>query len=454
MDPATSALLTDLYQLNMMQAYLDRGETKTAVFEFFVRKLPRDRGFLIAAGLEQVLEFLEGLRFAPEELDWLARSGRFGKNLLDYLAGLRFTGDIHAMPEGTVFFADEPILRVTAALPEAQLIETRVINLLQFQTMIAAKAARMVLAAPGKRLVDFGLRRAHGAVAGLLAARASYIAGFAGTATVLADKRFGIPIFGTMAHSYVQIHDDEAQAFENFARARPKNLILLIDTYDTEAAARKVVALAPRLKAAGIAVAGVRLDSGDLIALSRSVRRILDDGGLTDVTIFASGGIDETTIANIIRSGAPIEGFGIGSSLTTSSDAPGLDCVYKLEEYAGLPRRKRSAGKATWPGRKQVWRRFKPDGRMAADVLSVEDDAQEGEPLIELVMQGGKRLRPAPTLAEVRARVSRDLERLPEPLRRLEPAASYPVEVSQTLRRLAAEVDGRMAHQQSEARQT
>ena len=449
MDPATSALLTDLYQLNMMQAYLDRGETKTAVFEFFVRKLPRDRGFLIAAGLEQVLEFLDGLRFTPEELDWLAAGGRFGKNLLDYLAGLRFTGDIHAMPEGMVFFADEPILRVTATLPEAQLIETRVINLLQFQTMIAAKAARMVLAAPGKRLVDFGLRRAHGAEAGLMAARASYIAGFAGTATVLADKRFGIPIFGTMAHSYVQIHDDEAQAFENFARARPKNLILLIDTYDTEAAARKVVALAPRLKGAGIAVAGVRLDSGDLIALSRSVRRILDDGGLTDVTIFASGGIDETTIANIIRSGAPIDGFGIGSSLTTSSDAPGLDCVYKLEEYAGLPRRKRSAGKATWPGRKQVWRRFEPDGRMAADVLSVEDDARQGEPLIELVMQGGKRLKPAPTLAEIRARAARELERLPEPLRRLEPAASYPVGVSDALRRLAGEVDGRMALQQT-----
>jgi nicotinate phosphoribosyltransferase len=448
MDPATSALLTDLYQLNMMQAYLDRGETKTAVFEFFVRKLPRNRGFLIAAGLEQVLEFLEGLRFTPEELDWLATTGRFGTNLLDHLAGLRFTGDIHAMPEGTVFFAEEPILRVTAALPEAQLIETRVINLLQFQTMIAAKAARMVLAAPGKRLVDFGLRRAHGAEAGLMAARASYIAGFAGTATVLADMRFGIPIFGTMAHSYVQIHDDEAQAFENFARARPKNLTLLIDTYDTEAAARKLVALAPRLKADGIAVGAVRLDSGDLIALSRSVRRILDDGGLAEVTIFASGGLDETTVANIIRAGAPIDGFGLGSSLTTSSDAPGLDCVYKLEEYAGLPRRKRSAGKATWPGRKQVWRRYKPDGRMAADVLSVEDDAQQGEPLIELVMQGGKRLKPAPTLADARARAARELERLPEPLRLLEPAASYPVEVSDTLRRLAADVDARMAHQQ------
>ena len=344
MDPATSALLTDLYQLNMMQAYLDRGETKTASFEFFVRKLPRQRGFLIAAGLEQVLEFLAKLRFAPEELDWVARTGRFGKDLIDYLAALRFTGDIHAMPEGTVFFADEPILRATAPLPEAQLVETRVINLLQFQSMIAAKAARMVLAAPGKRLVDFGLRRAHGAEAGLLAARASYIAGFAGTATVLADKLFGIPIFGTMAHSYVQMHDDEAEAFENFARARPKNLTLLIDTYDTEAAARKVVALAPRLRVAGISVGGVRLDSGDLIALSKKVRRILDEGGLGDVTIFASGGIDENSIAAMLRAGAPIDGFGIGSSLTTSSDAPGLDCAYKLEEYAGVPRRKRSAG--------------------------------------------------------------------------------------------------------------
>jgi nicotinate phosphoribosyltransferase len=448
MDPATSALLTDLYQLNMMQAYLDRGETKTAVFEFFVRKLPRDRGFLIAAGLEQVLDFLADLHFAPEELDWLARSGRFGKNLIDYLAALRFTGDIHAMPEGTVFFADEPILRVTATLPEAQLIETRVINLLQFQSMIAAKAARMVLAAPGKRLVDFGLRRAHGAEAGLLAARASYIAGFAGTATVLAEKLFGIPIFGTMAHSYVQIHDDEVQAFENFARARPKNLILLIDTYDTEAAARKVVALAPKLKAAGITIAGVRLDSGDLVALSKAVRHILDECGLRDVTIFASGGIDETMIAKIIRSGAPIDGFGIGSSLTTSSDAPGLDCVYKLEEYAGLPRRKRSAGKATWPGRKQVWRRFESNGTMAGDVLSVEGDKQGGEPLIELVMQGGKRLGSSPTLAQIRTRAARDLERLPEPLRRLEPDASYPVEVSETLRRLAAEVDARVGHQQ------
>ncbi len=443
MEPATSALLTDLYQLNMMQAYLDRGETKTAVFEFFVRKLPARRGFLVAAGLEQVLDFLENLRFTPAELDWLASAGRFDRAFIDYLAGLRFAGDVHAMPEGTVFFAGEPILRVTAALPEGQLIETRVINLLQFQSMIAAKAARMVLMAPGKQLVDFGLRRAHGAEAGLLAARASYIAGFAGTATVLAGRQFGIPLFGTMAHSYIQMHDDEAEAFENFARARPKNLTLLIDTYDTEAAAKKVVAVARRLAAAGISIAAVRIDSGDLVELSKKVRRILDDGGLSAVAIFASGGLDEDDLAKIIRSGAPIDGFGLGTSLTTSFDAPALDCAYKLQEYAGVARRKRSLGKATWPGRKQVWRRFGADGRMAGDIVALEGERQDGEPLMELVMRGGVRLAPGPSLARIREHAARGLELLPEPLRRLERDTSYAVAVSETLTRLAAEVDER-----------
>jgi nicotinate phosphoribosyltransferase len=290
MNPATSPLLIDLYQINMIQAYLDQDTTETAVFEFFVRKLPAGRNFLIAAGLEPALEFLENLRFSPAEIEWLAGSGRFRSDLIDYLAAFRFTGDVHAMPEGTVFFADEPILRVTAPLPEAQLVETRLINFLHFQTVIASKAARMVLAAPGKQLIDFGLRRAHGAEAGLMAARASYIAGFAGTATMLAEEMFGIPIFGTMAHSFIQVHDDELTAFENFARARPEKPVLLIDTYDTEAAAAKVVALAPKLAADGISIHGVRLDSGDLIALSRRVRDILDGGGLTNVSIFASGG--------------------------------------------------------------------------------------------------------------------------------------------------------------------
>ncbi|WP_315714355.1 MULTISPECIES: nicotinate phosphoribosyltransferase [unclassified Bradyrhizobium] len=280
MDPLPSALLTDLYQMTMIEAYLESGQTDTAVFEFFVRKLPPQRSFLMAAGLEQALDFLQNIRFSQDELGWLERTEKFSKSLIDYLANFRFTGEVHAMPEGTVFFGNEPILRVTAPLPEAQLVETRLINILHFQTLIASKAARMVLLAPDKLLVDFGLRRSHGAEAGLLAARASYVAGFSGTATLLAEKSFGIPTYGTMAHSFVQSFDDEATAFEAFARARPENLVLLIDTYDTEAAARKVVMLAPRLKELGIAVSAVRLDSGDLSALAKKVRCILDSGGL------------------------------------------------------------------------------------------------------------------------------------------------------------------------------
>ena len=452
MDPASSPLLIDLYQLNMIQAYLDRGQTDTAVFEFFVRKLPAGRNFLVAAGLETALEYLENLRFSPEDIDWLARSGRFRPDLLDYLAAFRFSGDVHAMAEGTVFFPNEPILRVTAPLPEAQMVETRLINILHFQTVIAAKAARMVLAAPGKRLVDFGLRRAHGAEAGLLAARASYIAGFAGTATMLAENLFGIPIFGTMAHSFVQVHDDESEAFENFARARPENPILLIDTYDTEAGAAKVVALAPKLAAEGIDIRGVRLDSGDLIALSRRVRDILDEGGLADVLIFASGGLDETELAAIMAADAPIDGCGIGTSLTTSEDAPALDCAYKLQEYAGQARRKLSAGKATWPGRKQVWRSFAADGTMSGDVLSLADDNQPGEPLITQVMAEGKRLAPPLALTNTRAHAADNLEHLPPSLKHLAPSESYPTEVGDALVKLAGEVDRRLASMQERQR--
>ena len=445
MKPAISALLTDLYHLNMIQAHLDDGNTGTAVFEFFVRKLPARRGFLMAAGLEQALDFLETFHFSAEEIDWLARTHRFEQNLLDQLADFRFNGDVHAMPEGRIFFANEPILRVTAPMSQAQLAETRLINILHFQSLIASKAARMVLAAPGKLLVDFGLRRAHGAEAGLMAARASYIAGFAGTATTLAEHDFGIPAYGTMAHSFIESHDSEAAAFEAFARSRPNNLTLLLDTYDTENAARRVVALAPKLAADGIKVRSVRLDSGDLVALSKGVRRILDRGGLTDVTIFASGGLDEDIVSDIIKAGAPIDGFGIGTSLTTSSDVAALDCAYKLQEYAGLARRKRSAGKATWPGRKQVWRRYDADGRMAGDVLSLDGDTQAGTPLIEPVMTNGRRLRPGPSLADIRVLAAEDLERLPQPLRDRVLGAHYPVTVADALIRLAADVDERIA---------
>jgi nicotinate phosphoribosyltransferase len=318
------------------------------------------------------------------------------------------------------------------------LVETRLINLLHYQSLIASKAAGMVLLAPGKLLVDFGLRRAHGAEAGLLAARASYLAGFDGTATVLAEKAFGIPTYGTMAHSFIQTFDDESKAFESFARARPDNLVLLIDTYDTEAAAHKVVELAPRLDAHGIKISGVRIDSGDLVALSKSVRKILDDGGCKDTIVFASGGVDETTLAAFAKADAPVDGIGIGTSLTTSSDAPALDCAYKLQEYAGLPRRKRSAGKATWPGRKQVWRRYGADGRMASDILSAHDDEHDGEPLVQLVMEQGRRVHPPLALDDIRAHARQQLNSLPL-------VGSYPVEVAESLKELAAAVDRRLS---------
>jgi nicotinate phosphoribosyltransferase len=397
---------------------------------------------MMAAGLEQALEFLEHLRFTPEELEWIEASGKFSRGFAAHLERLRFTGDVHAQPEGTIFFPDEPVLRVTAPLPEAQLVETRLINLVHFEVLVATKAARSVIAAPGKLLVDFGLRRAHGAEAGLLAARAAYIAGYSGTATVAAGQQLGIPVFGTMAHSFVEAHDDETAAFQRFAESAPRNAVLLIDTYDTEAAAHKVVALAPRLAQRGIRVKGVRLDSGDLAALSRSVRRILDEGGLAEATIFASGNIDEHRIRDLLAAGAPIDGFGVGTSLVTSSDAPYLDAVYKLQEYAGRARRKRSTGKATWPGRKQVYRHCDRAGRFEHDVVTVEGDERPGDPLLVPVMRNGRRLHAPESLATIRERAAAQLAKLPARLRALESAARpYRVEIAPALRKLAAQVD-------------
>jgi nicotinate phosphoribosyltransferase len=440
-DPGASALLTDFYQLTMLAAYRAHGMEDIAVFEFFVRKLPKGRGFLVAGGMEQVLEFLEQVHFSGDEVAWLARQGRFSPEFLDWLAGFRFTGDVHAVPEGALVFPNEPLLRVTAPLPQAQLVETRIVNLLQFQTLIATKAARAVLVGRGKLLIDFGLRRAHGAEAGLLAARASYLAGYDGSATMLAGQKFGVPTYGTMAHSFIQAHASEAAAFEKFARAYPEGTTLLIDTYDTEEGARRVVALAQKLRAEGIPIRGVRLDSGDLGEHARKVRAILDDGGCGEVRIFASGGLDEREIDRLLSAGAPIDGFGVGTSLVTSEDAPALDCAYKLQEYAGVPRRKRSEGKATWPGRKQVYRRFDAAGTPAGDTLTVEGDRCEGVPLVVPVMQGGKRLGATPTLAQSRAQCMEALRRLPAHLKSLDSSGGYPVEVSAALQRLAEEAD-------------
>ncbi len=443
-EPGTSGLLTDLYQLTMLQGYLAHDMRQEAVFEFFVRKL-EGRNSLMAAGLAQLLEYLLQLRFEESELAWLEQQG-FGPTLLDYLRAFRFTGDVHAMREGTIFFPDEPILRVTAPLPQAQLVETRIINLLQFQTMIASKAVRMVLAAPGKQLVDFGLRRAHGAEAGLLAARAGYLAGLAGTSTVLAGQRWGIPTFGTMAHSFVEAHDDELLAFEDFALANPQRAMVILDTYDVEAAAGKVVELARRSAPRGVRIRGVRLDSGDLAALARRVRAILDVGGAGDVQIVASGNLDEFRLAELVRADAPIDGYGIGTRLDVSADAPYLECAYKLVEYAGKPRRKTSEGKASWPGRKQVFRHYDADGRLASDRIALADEPPEGgEPLLECVVRQGSRCAAAPTLEAIRRHAAGQLERLPAALKVLDQVAAYPVEIAPSLVALASRMDREQA---------
>lgn len=439
-----SPLLTDLYQLTMMQAYHDSEMQKDGVFELFFRKLPAKRKFLVACGLPQVLEYLESLSFQTDDIDFLHKTGRFSDSFLDSLRELRFTGSVHAMAEGTIFFPDEPIIRVTAPLPLAQLVETRVINIMQFQTMIASKAVRMKQLMPDKVLVDYGLRRSHGAEAGVLAARASYLAGFTGTATVLAGKMFDIPIYGTMAHSFIQAHESERSAFNDFVASHPGNTVILLDTYDTEKAAAKVVEMAPDWKERGIQIRGVRLDSGDMIELSRRVRRILDDGGLTNVPIFASGNLDEYSLHEFQRQNAPVDGFGIGSKMTTSADVPYYDCAYKLVEYAGEGRRKLSKKKATWPGRKQVFRNYSTDNIMQGDILALDHEEHDGTKLIEQVMEKGKRTVQLPGLAESRARLCSQLATLPAFLQSDEDLTVYSVTPSGELTRYAEKVSERM----------
>jgi nicotinate phosphoribosyltransferase len=437
-----SALLTDFYQLTMLQAYLHEGLEDTAVFELFVRKLPPERRFLVAAGLEQALDYLECLRFDDAEIDWLVGHAGFPPTLAPALREFRFEGDVDAMPEGTVFFPDEPILRVTAPLPQAQFVESRLLNIVHFQTLIASKAARLRMAAGERQLIDFCMRRAHGAEAALLAARASWLAGFDGTATVEAGRRFGIPLVGTMAHSFVQAHPSETAAFEAFARSRPQRPTLLVDTYDTEEAVAKLIAIAPRLALDGIAIGGVRLDSGDLGIHARAVRAMLDAAELNDVIVFASGNLDEQCIAALLEGGAPIDGFGVGTALGTSNDAPALDMVYKLQSYAGVARRKRSEGKATWPGVKQVGRRVDAAGRMAGDLVHLASESVPGADLLQPCMRAGRRLQPAPTLAQARDRHARERSCLPASLLSLNGApADYRVEISAGLRHLAAQVD-------------
>ncbi len=429
---ANAALLTDLYQLTMLQAYVKEGMRETAVFDLFARRLPDCRNFLIACGLDDALHYLETLSFTPAALEYLDSLGGFSADFLDYLSDFRFRGDVYAVPEGTAVFADEPLLEVVAPLPEAQLVETFLLNQVHFQTLVASKAARVFLAASGRAVVDFGLRRMHGTDAGIKAARACYIAGVQATSNVLAGQVYGIPVAGTMAHSYIEAHDDEMAAFRAFAEAYPET-VLLVDTYDTLEGVRRVTLLAESLGGA-FKVSALRLDSGDIIRLAKASRAILDSAGLGRVGIFVSGGLDEYQVARMIADGAPVSGFGVGTSMGVSADAPFLDSAYKLVEYAGKPRMKLSPSKSTLPGRKQVFRRY--DGELAEyDIIGLHDEAAYGRPLLVKVMEQGYRLTAGSvSLDDARSHAAVELERLPERLRSLDKAAvPYRVAIGEAL---------------------
>jgi len=433
------ALLTDLYELTMAASYHAQGLNGPATFDLFVRDLPRERSFLVAAGLEQALGFLEGLCFGAEAVSYLRSLGLFRESFLAYLAELRFTGDVWALPEGEVVFAQEPLLRVTAPRIEAQVVETYLLATMNFQSMVASKAARIAVACGDRPFADFSARRDHGPEAALGAARAAYIGGASATSNVLAGMRFGIPVTGTMAHSYVMAFASEEAAFRAFARDFPQRATLLIDTFDTERGARRAARVARELAAEGITVSGVRIDSGDLASLSRSVRAILDAAGLQKVRIFLSGDLDEHRIAALLEQGVPADSFGVGTQLGTSADAPYLGGIYKLVEDERGPTMKTSTGKPMLPGRKQV-HRIEIDGQADHDVIALEGEPViGGRPLLERVMASGRRVAPPAGLETARDRARVAIAGLPDRLRRLDGAAApYVVLASPALSDLAA----------------
>lgn len=438
MKASDTALLTDLYELTMAASYFGNGMNEEATFDLFVRDLPDDRNFLIACGLEGALDYLLGLRFDDDAIRYLRSLEMFGDDFLDYLASLRFTGDVWAIPEGEAVFPNEPLLRVSGPLIEAQIVETYLLNTVLTETMVASKAARVAIACGDKQFVDFSLRRDHGADAGLKAARASFIGGASATSNVLAGKIFGIPVSGTMAHSYVMAFGNEVEAFRAFARSFPDRAVLLIDTFDVEEGARRAARVARELLPEGVRIRGVRIDSGDLGQLSRSVRKILDDAEMQDTQIVLSGDLDEYRIAGLIDDGTPVDAFGVGTQLGTSGDAPSLGGVYKLVEHAGRPSIKLSAGKATMPGRKQVFR-SEMDGVYQGDVIALEgeDVGRATRPLLEQVMSSGHRTSRSRSLAELQRRCRATVGSLPVELRALRSAAtSYPVSYSDRLKKM------------------
>jgi nicotinate phosphoribosyltransferase len=438
----TTPLATDLYQLTMMAGYQHAGITGRSTFELFVRNLPAGRAFLVTAGLEQALDLLESLRFTADEIRYLrtvpALAAAPDAFFDDLLPSFRFTGDVWAVAEGEVVFPHEPLLRVTAPALQAQLVETALLATVTFQTSIASKAARILAAAEGRPVIEFGSRRAHGLDAALHAARAAYVAGCVATSNVEAGYRYGIPVSGTMAHSWVMSFAHEIDAMRAYLDLFGERTTVLIDTYDTVAAAHAIVL-------AGLRPGSVRLDSGDLVALSREVRRVLNEGGLEATRIIVSGDLDEHRIAQLLADAAPIDAFGVGTALSTSSDAPALGGVYKLVEIerddAMAPVLKLSAGKRTMPGSKQVWRLLQ-NGRTAGDVLALASEPSPGgRPLLSQVMRGGERLHPSPGIEEVRRHAADALRELPDGLRRLQHWDAYPVRPSEALQALASQAE-------------
>jgi nicotinate phosphoribosyltransferase len=433
------ALVTDLYELTMAAVYYQREMFAPATFSLFIRDYPPNRGYFVSAGLEAVLGFLEAFRFSQEDLDYLDATGRFKADFLHYLSKLHFTGEVSAIPEGRLFFKDEPILEVTAPIIEGQLVETYIINAINLEVAIATKASRCVHAAQGARLVDFSLRRTQGTEAGLKVARTSFLAGFDGTSNVLAGKVYDIPIFGTMAHSFVTSFDEEIQAFRAFAEVFPENTVLLIDTYDNASGALNAAQVATEMAKRGHALKGVRLDSGDMAQISQEVRAFFDQRQLQDVKIFASGGFDEFKIAKVFQEGAKIDAFGVGTKMGVSADAPYTDMAYKLVKYNGRPVLKLSAGKKTLVDEKQVFRE-KRDGKLIKDVISLRDEEGPGEPLLKLFMKDGKRSRPPESLTRVRERFQGEWDGLDDRYKAISDPEAFPVEWSVALEKLQEKV--------------
>ncbi len=449
LDPHEVSILNDLYEFTVAAAFFERGMNGTASFEVMVRRFPSTRGYMIAAGLERVLEIVEDFHFDADALGYLELLHLFKPEFLQHLSQLRFTGSIRAIADGSIFFPGEPVMEVRGPLIEAQLLEPVILNQLGFASLTATKAARCFSVASGRRLVEFGLRRGQGADATLIAARSSYLAGFNGTSNLLAGKRYAMPVFGTMSHSFIMAHDGEKRAFEDFARTFPKLSTLLVDTYDTAQGVRNVAELARRLATEDIKIQAVRLDSGDLYQLSRQARAILDQHGLNDVAIFASGNLDEYRIAELIRAGAPIDAFGVGTALTVSDDAPSADYTYKLSDYLGRPRLKTSAGKATVPGRKQVFRGVDASGHYSQDLIALIDESAASvtrefkpavskvTPVLQPVFENGRRSTAAPTLEQSRDHFMSQFAMLGAKQRSLTSPAVYPVRLTAALNAMA-----------------